>query len=1368
MGVSSNSSPYAKGFDDFSQKVQPLPAPSREMRDAEAIQFYYGRAMQTLQKEYLCRQDIQNINSNYLRMQERERKAVVISPLNSATLYNELAKAIEGVLNKKELSVSDLLNLYQLQGFVDKRLLVGDAFEKALQKFKKTPEQMVALAEQLPLGSSEELFDQAIHDLFGNYERCHQEVRTILAQKRVFLQRIKEAKEDLIEKRRAEPSKYPAYFDVLLDNGAIDLYDHLVEMRKCSDPAERKHKIEELYFADLSRIVLQARNIIIRTVESSIQSSHSQSILFLLGVTGAGKSTTLSFLRGDSMKKVREDSYESAADEPEIIGHDQIESCTFLPTIESIDDFIMVDYPGFSDTNGSLIALGAEFALRYLIKAYQPKVLVVHSIMDTEGRFKNAREMEQQLDRLMGDSKNSCLLGITKYSKVKAASEIKKIEKKKKKLVAKREDILAFRGQLEQEIQQRKARIETLDQEHQELEAKYQGFINDMANVATNPERMQEFLKTNAEKGTKKEELTKEQTKLESMNQGDDSGKLEVIEAELSKLEIEEENKNKVLEEREANLLNQIGLKHKIRFSDLEDRDHRADCLSILSGLRDKVVASPKPKLDPSHFTLLEEQVGKLLMDEPTKMRYQRIKSSEEFESFNRKALEKSLAYAIFSSSHPEIGDLLHLEEIDAQIVDKFDKKIVESCIKKCLEMEVVKLNIGFLEQIKNELESGKVRGSEITKKMQECEVKVNKMVVYLVDQINVVSKENGVAKAWEEIQKLYQPAINKAQKNELEKAPPSAFQGLMPDFGAIRMFIAGRTGEAQQALERLTAYAKALDEGHGRLHRLKELETLIVRKEEISKRLEENPLSLQSSAELFGSVIERSLKIKDLYGDWDPRVQFLCDKMRPQFSDLITTHLSNVICNWFAKAWAGTKEYGKIRLQGEVASGLLIGAAIATEVTMLAPVVAPVTLLAGVGMVGVSILGIKSAIEKSDEIPLVESYLNNFGDAGLASLILCLNRGLKVNFIQIKASPMLTEVLSKFGKSHPPLISDVNQGVLFLMGEGLDLDRWFLDAIVHHLLTEAKNKGYVSQEFPQLYDCVLTKIFTDLLEEGRFGELKKRKRDTYAVFRDSKESILLKEIIEKAIARFEKGWVEQLTISIKKFVIYDLLGEKVWKSIGSDPKVDQIIRETTREFAKKMEWRFKNQSGLTTLEIEGELIAVGKTIERKFQRTLVGLSIDQLKAAKRANKKRKCQGAIAREVVREFEMRKRWPQILSRSYSGLGPLQETLPGEIFVEQFLSQLSDGSLDLEGITEEIVGEGAAEVDSGETSHACNFKYGFSDGSDARSHDFKYEGLPFWSSVFKMAKELGIHTETSLAQALLQAVILKLWQEEANRS
>ena len=131
------------------------------------------------------------------------------------------------------------------------------------------------------------------------------------------------------------------------------------------------------------------------------------------------------------LKPAPQNCYESQSDRDRLIGHSETASCTFLPSVEALSDLVLVDFPGFDDTNGQLISLGMEFALKALVKKYQPKILLLQAITEKERGFKAAAELGSRLSRLLAN-KEHCFVGITKYSQDSNFREIKTIEEQQK------------------------------------------------------------------------------------------------------------------------------------------------------------------------------------------------------------------------------------------------------------------------------------------------------------------------------------------------------------------------------------------------------------------------------------------------------------------------------------------------------------------------------------------------------------------------------------------------------------------------------------------------------------------------------------------------------------------------------------------------------------------------------------------------------------------------------------------------------------------------------------------------------------------------------------------------------------------------
>jgi energy-coupling factor transporter ATP-binding protein EcfA2 len=469
-------------------------------------------------------------------------------------------------------------------------------------------------------------------------------LETIIARKQQELESLKQK----------SPADYPPYLTELLNHGHIHLYDHFLQMRALSTPAERRSEIDKTSFSSLSHIVLQAREAIIQKVQNSIPVD-KKNILFLLGSTGAGKSTTLCFLRGDKLI-LKHFQYESQMDQNQLIGHAPIHSCTFLPTIEVVNDLVIVDFPGFSDSHGQLICLGMEYALKALVSRYSPKVLVVEAIINTAGRFASAASLGQRLSRLF-ENKQECFLGLTKYSQDYHFGQIRRIEA-------------------------------------------------DQNNERSNPSLEENDLAVQIEL-------------LSRLNMPDQQPRIQGLQQQLSQLQQEREQKQHLplpdtelkmksrarLQEIENMLLGAIGLKKLIRFDDLENREHLTSCQGALSGAKDGAIrVNAQHKLDPDEEILLRHRFKNDLMQ---KIGVQKDCNFEmnEFEDVKKRILESSLINTIFSQTNPEIGQLLHLPETDPCLVKRYDKEVIDSCIEKYTksvikEIKILPITNGFKDKI--------------------------------------------------------------------------------------------------------------------------------------------------------------------------------------------------------------------------------------------------------------------------------------------------------------------------------------------------------------------------------------------------------------------------------------------------------------------------------------------------------------------------------------------------------------------------------------------------------------------------------------------------------------------------------------------
>ena len=461
---------------------------------------------------------------------------------------------------------------------------------------------------------------------------------------------IDKRKLDLAKRRQSDLEKYPPYLDELLGGedelligGFFHLYDHIIAMSDLSSPDERDRAIQNLPFSELSHIVLEARKVIIQKVKFSIPINYGH-LLFLLGGTGSGKSTTFCLLRKDEMKKIDGGHYESLNDDDHLIGHSSTCSQTFLPTILLLADRVVIDFPGFDDTRGQAICIGMELALKALIKKYRSKVLVVEAITNTGSRYGSVRRLGARLSRLFGD-KTSCLLGLTKYSRTADVVELERIEQRQREALEKptRQEIVL---------------------EHQ---------IKLLSDVDT---------------PVAKTQMASKAKELANLQQEREKKRLLPLEDTEQKRRCRES-----IARIEGDFLEKTGLKKFIRLDELEKLASYRECFKALSSLED-VSSEGSTDLDATDFYLIKNRMDQSLRPLLENGRFDRI------EDFKESVLTSGLTRTLLAESNPEVLEFFSLPEISPELIREFDEKLVKDCCDKCLCGAITILGEKFVDRL--------------------------------------------------------------------------------------------------------------------------------------------------------------------------------------------------------------------------------------------------------------------------------------------------------------------------------------------------------------------------------------------------------------------------------------------------------------------------------------------------------------------------------------------------------------------------------------------------------------------------------------------------------------------------------------------
>lgn len=443
----------------------------------------------------------------------------------------------------------------------------------------------------------------------------------------------------------------------IYDAGYINLYNFLIKMREYSSRGTKNAASQHMAFDDRCNIILETKSIIIDIVRKNIPVSDFLKVLFILGCSGAGKSTFYCAIKGDKIE-VKDLTYTSK-NNPELIEHNVI-SGSFLPHITCVDNFFIVDFGGLDDTNGYLIEWGIEFALKTLLNEYTPKIIVLEPINDIGNRFEAAAKRGRFLDRLFGrttlNSKKEsnpkqevCLLGITKYSRLAYYQQLLDFDTK----------IFPKRDQLNQ------------------TKKTYAEFIHleEMSNAFDIKMKQTEIL-LNLEK--------------------------EAIEEEL--LAFQQSKKNvKMMEE---NLLNQIGLKKFIRIRDIEKPANVVEYLKILKNCPNSKNINPILELD----FLQEKTLTEWFHTEITVNNYKNYHLNASFdtsENFEAYVIQNSF---IMATQLPNITRLFNQEIFNSDIMLDLDRKLIKECTDRyCNSLRT--LNIPEIKLfLKKEVSTQKIR----------------------------------------------------------------------------------------------------------------------------------------------------------------------------------------------------------------------------------------------------------------------------------------------------------------------------------------------------------------------------------------------------------------------------------------------------------------------------------------------------------------------------------------------------------------------------------------------------------------------------------------------------------------------------------
>ncbi|MGR3973077.1 MAG: tetratricopeptide repeat protein, partial [Candidatus Rhabdochlamydia sp.] len=809
-----------------------------------------------LERDILCSHDIRDLEETYHVLNTLEQKFGTILQQNSQTILSQITQRVQAI--HQDLSGKEIINAYHLRKFEVSSIHepFNPSFPLTLT-IQKTKE----IATFLPFCGGRNDFESDVKALLG--KEIAEEVKVIIQDKKdQIYQREKLYKQQEINKRIKELHQlrekdallYPLYMEEILNGGYFHLYDHLIKMKKLPTQAEREAEEKNLSFSTFSHIILEFKEAALAQAEKRIP--QGSNTLFLLGDTGSGKSTTLCYLRKDSLI-LQDDNYQSLVPGEDLIGNNGQVSCTLFPNIADCQDLIIVDFPGFNDTHGKVIALAIELVLRALVKKYSPKILVLSSITDTESRFNHALRLGDRLKRILG-TLDHCTLGLTKYSKDPDFINIKNIEARQRQECEK----LALPSREEYQLE---GTIEAL-----------LSLVDEMPHIQNKIDQ-------------KREELLKLQQKRSLVFQG------------LLPNTEEKTRHLQNLHEKEEIFKGKMGIKKMIPLADLTDQKKLEELLDTFK-LSQNISSLPKyHHLDPVDKELLNT----LFKDKPlslltpqkdyrfsslnfdfSKGALNRSKLSDHIKMFEKSILETSLINILLLKSHPEIGQFFHLEEMDPAIVKNYDKDVIEKCIHDYIYGVLSDLIV-----LQKTIEMFEKDFSKEQKKILDDEfLSLKKYILILSIGLPEQADRAKVDQAWSTFQKEHEFRV-KNRKNDLKISGFMTGVLLMAlgiPYVIFRVFKENAIGQTTKKLrEEITGeLCERIRDITQAIQHLKEIERTVKDKDRFDEVFVKNPLLLDSISSLYISLSQQIDQVKHIYGkaEWERRVKFLKGDIQNKF----------------------------------------------------------------------------------------------------------------------------------------------------------------------------------------------------------------------------------------------------------------------------------------------------------------------------------------------------------------------------------------------------------------------------------------------------------------------------------------------------
>ncbi|MGR3912776.1 MAG: DUF4116 domain-containing protein, partial [Candidatus Rhabdochlamydia sp.] len=791
-----------------------------------------------LQKKILCHHDVIHLTEAYQKIDQLESEANIIPDQNSYTILLKLIQKIDAMRDMSQISAEEIITVHHLQQF--KEIFISQRCKDLLTSMKLTLEKIQAIATHLPFCDSPEVFNKDVKALIGSdYPADIQAILKTKEDQFYKYQEIQKRQARLQQLKNQDSSSYPPYLEKILNGGFLHLYDHLMAMKNLSTQKERDVAVKKLSFSSFTQIILEFREAITLEMKKMIPAD-SKNIVFLLGDADSEKSTIFYFLQ-HKQSIFSGKGYSLFTCQNNIFGHYTQPLCTFFPNITVVDsNFVLVDFPRFTNTHGPIISLAIEITLRTVVEKYSPKMLLLTPI--TEVGITQAKLLSEYIKKTLG-ALDHCILGLTKYSQDSDFIAIKNIEKKQKEASLPSQEELS----LEKDIKDLSPLM------HSSL------IIQSM--------------------------IHNKKTQLEMLQQARHSFSIRTLS------DIEETRKfSQALQIKEDHIKIQTEIQHLISFQDHTDQNNLNKLIEII-GLLAKVSFSPAYVTLASSDKDLITTLFKNSLEEIVRLKNNSISSLnpaysheaipqdqllKNIKLFKQNILNSSLINAILLPSYPEIGEFFHLKEINPALVQKYDKKLITDCINDYIDVVIYHLLI---------IEKGI---QEISKEQdQEIEHAYFSFRDYILTLLKGIPQDEDCIKreqAWILLKHEHQKRLEKKKA----RSPQWMEASLLIPYGIFNIF--KEINLDQKNIENnFHELSQKIQKSKEAIQILKEIEHIVKRQDELIQVFASHPLSLDSISSLRESIENQITQVKLAYGEeeWEERILFLTDQLKAEFSSI-------------------------------------------------------------------------------------------------------------------------------------------------------------------------------------------------------------------------------------------------------------------------------------------------------------------------------------------------------------------------------------------------------------------------------------------------------------------------------------------------